>query len=193
MAQIVGTYQQQPPQMFQQPQIQPEQAQAPAPERDPLFEALVKYISATPGPSSTSVQQVQSIIDTHRAQPGGMDYLQSIVNPAPVGEPTLWPQSMPVTGFMWTNMFTFDFNFRGSLSNGIPYAIDGNGSASGLYVPQACPFSKSVLFQYHVSCAYANRADFSWDPQRFNNVSEVSFVVHTYSAFVSQSQYIWTL
>ena len=136
-----------PPQAPQAAPVVPvyQAAQAPSQVQDPLFEALVKYITQGPGPSSVTQNDVQAIIDAHTAHPEGRAYLESIV--APVVEPELriWKHSVDVSGFISTNRDSWTLVLQGSASGvGILYSVSLRASGPGLFWMQVQEFKKLV-------------------------------------------------
>ena len=125
--------------------------QAPAQNVDPLFEALVKYITQGPGPSSVTQYDVQSIIDAHTAHPEGRAYLESIVAPAVEPPLRIWKHSLDVSGFMSTNLDSWTVMFSGSTKDvGIPYAIQFKGRGRGLFRMQVQEIKKWAHLVRHL-------------------------------------------
>lgn len=117
----------QPPQVQQQQIFSPPQSQ-----QDPLFEALVKYITSGPGPSSINPQDIQSIIDQHSG-PSGRAYLESVVSPNEMPTVT-WAKSAEVSsGFLSTNMNQLTLHFTANVENNSLETIMFQGQASGFF------------------------------------------------------------
>lgn len=133
-------YAQAPPQQAQ-PQYQAQQAPQ-SQSNDPLFDALVRYITQGPGSSAVSSAQIQSILDDHSENRA---YLESIVMPPQGDEIRIWHQHGMATGFVSTNMdsLTLHFNVKRS-GNGpsIGFVVNFDGSAQGFYPPLVHMFNK---------------------------------------------------
>lgn len=122
-------------------QAQQPQAQSYDSGRDPLFEALAKYITSGPGPSSASAAQIDDIINSYTGD-AGRAYLQSIVSPASMEPPMkIWPTVYEVQGTIRIDFGGVDLDFRGSKGGNSAERIFFNGkSTGGFYVPQFIPF-----------------------------------------------------
>lgn len=137
--------QQQIPQ--QMPQVIPQQVQQQSQTEDPLFQALAKYITSGPGPSSTTTEAVQEIIDSYSKQTDGREYIESIVNPLPEIDVRLWPNEGDAVGTLSTTMLSLSLNFRaprkyGPGEGGIPLVIYFDGDAPGLFSSQVVKFKE---------------------------------------------------
>lgn len=141
----MATIYQAPPQQQMQQQI-PQQVQQQNQSSD-LFNALAKYITSGPGPSSTTAEAVQSIIDYHTNQPNGIEYLSSIVNPVPDPELIIWKNEGNASGFISTNLDSLTIQFMAPRKykdgqTGIPLVVNFEGKAPGFFGPGVITFKK---------------------------------------------------
>lgn len=140
---MATVYAPQPPQQQAPPVVPIYQTQAATQSRDPLFEALVKYVTQGAGPSSVTAEDIQTIIDAQASHPEGRAYLESIVAPAVETPLRIWKNAIDVSGFLSTNLSTWTVVLSGrSTGVGIPYAVNLRLSGLGFFFMQVQEFSE---------------------------------------------------
>lgn len=182
MATIFQAPPQVPQQIAQQAPQQVQQASQPN-TQDPLFQALARYITSGPGPSSTTVEAVQSIIDSHASQENGLEYLQSVVSPP---QPTLriWPRYGSAQGTIKTTLDALHLDFRVMAKNrdgqvGTSLGFEFKGEASGIFMPQLISFERYVVL-YNPRSNTNLSSEFFWENIPWNDLVRFKLTYHRF-------------
>jgi len=143
-------------QQQQQPQPQQQHGVAISGQNDPLFSALVKYVTTGKGASHTTEADLQQLAASFVNRPGGRAHLEALCqDDQPHPERTLWKNKAAANGFIKLSKTELGITIS------IP-SLDVNfsGSAQGFYRPYSGPLHNGTLWYNGMDNLQPGPADF---------------------------------